>query len=169
MKKEILKFEKDKTNELDDFFESCRIRHFPNLVHAEINYIFRTSQKKDDEGILIIGEAKKLSSKERDIYKYDFEICIYKEAWKKANRKRKKRLAWHELNHLVVLHSRIDEDEPRIDKAGRILINIKPHDIIIKTFEEELIKFGPEDYQIDAVKSINKYLKQNKRRKIKRR
>ena len=168
MKKEILKFEKDETEGLDNLFENCRAKYFPNLIHAKINYIFRTSQKKDDEGMFVLGEAKKLSSKDRDIYGYDFEICIYKEAWNKANRKRKERIAWHELNHLIVLHSRIDEDEPRIDKAGRVLINIKPHDVIIKTFEEELIKFGPEDYQIDAVKSINKYLKQKKRKEKRR-
>lgn len=168
MKKEVLKFERDKTQELDDFFESCRAKYFPKLIHADINYVFRTSQRKDDEGMLVIGEARRLSSKERDIYEYDFEICIYKEVWNKASRKRKERIAWHELNHLVILYSKIDEDEPRIDKAGRILINLKPHDVVIKTFEEELIKFGPEEYQIDAVKSINKYLKQKKRR-IKRR
>lgn len=167
MKKEVLKFERDRTQKLDDFFENCRAKYFPNLIHADINYIFRTSQKKDDEGMLVIGEARRLSSKERDIYEYDFEICIYKETWNKASKKRRERIAWHELNHLVVLHSRIDENEPRVDKAGRILINIKPHDVVIKTFEEELMLFGPEEYQASAIESINKYL--SKKRKIKRR
>jgi len=167
MKEEISKFEKDTTGELDRFFEKCKKKYFPYIKDVKINYVFRRKNKKDEEGMIVAGEAKRLSNKERDIYGYDFEICIYKKVWERSNLREKNRIAWHELNHLIVYLNQIDK-KPMLDKAKRIRIGMRPHDVVIKTFEKELMIFGPEDYEIKAIKSINKYLKK-KRRKLSRR
>ena len=164
--KESVRFENDVTGELEEFFENCRSKFFPLLADAYIHYIFRISKKTDDEGMLVIGEARKLSNRERDIYDYDFEICVHKKTWQDANRRRKERIAWHELNHCIVIFNKID-NSPAINKSGRLKIRIKPHDIVIKTFEEELFLFGPDSHQTTAIESINKYLR--RKRKIKRR
>jgi len=68
MKKDVLIFEKDKTGELDNVSEAVRKKYFPKLKYASINHIFRTVFKKDDEGMIVIGEARKLTNRERDLY-----------------------------------------------------------------------------------------------------
>lgn len=161
MPKEVLKFEKDPTGRLSRFFEKIRTRYFPYLAPARIHYVFRSTVKVDDEGFTVIGEARKLSNHDRDLYGYDFEICMYKETWRHASDRLKERYAWHELNHLIV---KWDEDGPKRDKADRIVINIKTHDIVLKTFMEEIELFGPTKEESAAIKKIQSY-----RRKIKRR
>ena len=87
MRKDPRKFERDVTGEMVGFFENFRYNFFPLLADAHIHYIFRISKKIDDEGMLIVGETRKLPVKERDIYGYDFEICVHKKTWKDSNRK----------------------------------------------------------------------------------
>ena len=170
MKKDVLIFEKDKTGELDNVSEAVRKKHFPKLKYASINHIFRTVFKKDDEGRIVIGEAKKLTNRERDLYKYDFEICIHKETWEKASDKMRRRLMWHELNHLVVKY-KFQIDKPMVDKAGRLMISLRRHDLVIRTFEEELVLFGPMKGEKEAIKKIYKDIRdqRNERSGIKRR
>lgn len=168
MKKEdVLKFERDKTGELNKYFDACKNVYFPKLKYVNVNYIFRTVQEKDDEGREVIGMARRLPPKERDLYGYDFEICIHKDTWKKASNKFKQRIAWHELNHLRV-QMQFKVNEPMVDKAGRIKIGLKQHDLVIRTFTEELEIFGPTTEQKEAIEKIQKFL-QEKKSKIKRR
>jgi len=161
IKKDVLIFERDKTGKLDRSFERMRKKHFHKLVHARINYVFRTTSKKDDEGMMVLGEARKLSNRERDLYGYDFEICIHKKSWEKGSKKRRRRIAWHELNHLIVKY-KYGMDAPMIDQAGRLSIALKRHDIIIKTFEEELVMFGPMKSEMASIQKIVEYIKERR-------
>lgn len=165
---EPLKYQKDKKGELKEVFDAVKDERFSLLCEmAEINYVFRTTQKKDDEGRMVLGEARKLSNRERDLYGYDFEICVHKKSWKQLNEKQKVRLAWHELNHCVVKVDR--EGVGKYDKAGRVEIGIRPHDIVLKTFMEEIEIFGPSEAEESVIKRISKYagkkVKKLKRRK----
>ncbi|HUU88613.1 MAG TPA: putative metallopeptidase [Candidatus Glassbacteria bacterium] len=166
MKKDILIFERDKTGNLDEVFKFVRTKYFSKLQYARINYVFRTTFKKDDEGRLVIGEARRLTNRERDLYEYDFEICVHKKTWEKATDKMEIRIAWHELNHLIIKY-KFGIDEPMIDKAGRLIISLRRHDLVIKTFEEELVLFGPMKGEKESIKKIVKYIKSGsiKRRK----
>lgn len=170
-KKDVLRFEKDHTKNLDKTCEDIRNEYFPNLAHAKINYIFRTTFNKDDEGRLIAGEARKLANKDHDLYGYDFEICIHKDTWLHAEDDYKKRLAWHELNHLIVKFNE-EIGEPRYDKAGRLVTAIRRHDIVVRTFLKELEMFGPTEEEYKTIKDLLLYAKKTmifKNRKIKRR
>jgi hypothetical protein len=166
MKKDILKFETDPTGRLKRFCESVRNKYFPKLSYVHINYVFRSQPKKDDEGFIVLGEARKLSNRERDLYGFDFEICMFKKTWKAANDREKERLAWHELNHLIVKYGEVEE-EPKRDKAGRIAIAMRRHDLVLRTFMEEIEKFGPTKSESIVIRKIQKY--KSKRRTIKRR
>jgi len=167
MKKEVLKFERDPTKELNNYFEASRQKYFPDIASANINYIFRTVQEKDDEGRVVVGSARKLPNKDRDLYGYDFEICIHKDTWKNASKKYKKRIAYHELRHLHVKF-KFKIKEPMVDTAGRIKIALNQHNLVIRTFIEELEIFGPTFDQKEAIEMVEKYLK-GKKKKIKRR
>jgi len=165
MEKEVLKFQKDQTGNLKQFFETVRNEYFPNLSYCKINYIFRTVPKKDDEGMLVLGQARKLSNRERDLYGFDFEICVHKASWKGLNSYDKERLAWHELNHCIV---KLNEDgEPKRDKADRMVIRLKRHDLVIKTFMEEIEKYGPTKSEAIVIRKIKEY--KPKKRRITRR
>jgi len=163
MKKEILKFEIDITGALGKFFTKIQNEYFPKLTPANINVIFRTVAKTDDEGFTVLGEARKLSNRERDLYNFDFEICVHKRTWKGLDSKQRERLAWHELNHCIVKYN---VNKPKRDKAGRIMIVLRRHDIVIKTFMKEIKKFGPTKSEQIVIKKIQEY---SKKRGIKRR
>jgi hypothetical protein len=164
MEKEILRYEKDKSKKLNVLFEDVRVKYFPNLDQAKFNYVFRTTFKKDDEGRLVIGEAQKLSTRERDLYGYDFQICVHKKTWLSAEKTEKIRIAWHELNHCMVIYD--GRTQPKRDRAGRINISMRPHDIVLKTFQEELKIFGPTSEQSKMISSLKVV---SNRRRIKRR
>lgn len=164
---DVLVFERDETKVLNNYFDATKEAYFPKLKHININYIFRTVQEKDSEGNLVVGAARKLSNKERDLYGFDFEICVHKETWIDANKKYKQRIAWHELRHLEVKY-KYKMNEPMVDRAGRVKTGLLKHDLVIMTFLEEIEIFGPTGQQKDAIFLIEKYLKK-KKRKIKRR
>jgi len=65
---------------------------------------------------------------------------------------------WHELNHLVVKY-KFQIDKPMVDKAGRLMISLRRHDLVIRTFEEELVLFDPMKGEKEAIKKIYKYIK----------
>lgn len=148
------------------FFEKIIKKSFPILKeYIKINYTFRTIPKLNNEGNIILAESIQLSNHIRDIYQYDFEICIYEDNWKRSSRIEQKRLAWHELNHLVIMMD--DSDKPKYDSAGRIKIALKKHNISFITFLEEIETFGLKSEQKEIIKKIQKL--ENKKLKIKRR
>lgn len=165
---EALKYEIDKTGKLEKLFEEIREQYFSGeLEGVRINYVFRTTQRRDDDGYPILGEASKLPNRERDLYGFDFEICVFRDTWVLAPRKEQKRIAWHELNHLVVVGQE-DGGDPEYDKADRVKIGIRPHDLIIKTFKEEIEIFGPTKSELYIIKKIAE-ITTPKVRKLKRR
>jgi len=171
---------RDKTGKLDEVMEEVKENYFPELEIAKFLYTFRTKIKHDDEGYVVAGEARKLSVRERDLYNYDFEICIYHPTWSKYTKKQRKRLCWHELYHCRVrfeLDDMGDEtNEPIKDKENRISIRLQKHDIVLKTFFDELVEFGPTKDEVATIFKIYKYalrsdklLRSHGKRVIKRR
>lgn len=143
-------------------------KRFRLLRPAKILYSFRTTVKTDDEGSIVLGEARKLQNRERDLYGYDFQICMHEESWNAMNAIQKRRICWHELNHcIVVCHF---SGEPKYDKAGRIRISLRKHDIVLKTFLAELRVFGPSSDQKNTIEKIvfNLDIKDIKKKKKKR-
>lgn len=161
------KFRKDK--KLEEFFEEVRKKEFPWLSIGNINYIFRSKTKLDKENRVIIGTASVLSPRERDLYGYDFQICIDETIWSIANKEEKEQIAWHELNHLIIKTTKNGEE--LYNSADRIKIAVRPHDIVIKTFAEEIRKFGPMKPEEKAITIMSKYIKkkESKSRKLRRR
>ncbi len=164
---ETLKFYQDPTKQLNRVFVSVIRDHFPKLRYVNINYVFRTTPKTDDEGMTVIGETRKLNNRERDLYGYDFEITVHERSWEGFSKRMRERVAWHELNHCIVKWSKATGKEPARDKAGRVQISLRRHDIVIKTFYEELVKFGATKWEKMQIEKIMKYVKS--KRKIKRR
>lgn len=144
--------------------------HFKFLTeNAMFQFTTRADPKYDDDGREIAASAQKLSNRERDLYGSDFEICIYEEYWSMLTDEQKKRLIFHELLHCEVAADEDDDTYPAYDKDDRVVIYCVPHDLIIKTFKEEIIEFGLEGDDLKVAEFLHnqyeEYLQSKKRNK----
>jgi hypothetical protein len=133
-------FIKDESGELEKIFTKIIEEEFPLLKNARFLYTWRRDEKRDEEGQVILASARKLQNRDRDVFAYDFNIEVWKEYWEKISEIEKEKLAFHEL-----LHCRIKLDEygaKTYDTNGRLSIFIEPHDIIIRKFKAEVVKYG---------------------------
>ena len=158
---EKLKYKVDKSGKLSNVFLPILKREFPILKHVNILFTWRNIAKWDDDGRPTAAEARRCSNKERDLYGFDFEVNVLRDNWDGLNTFAKVRLAWHELNHCVVV---VDEDgKPSKDDCGKTMISIEPHDLIIRSFKEEVNKFGLSPVDISPSKFLYKEWKKRKK------
>ena len=135
-----MSFWRDTSNKSEKYYKKVMKRFFPELLSAEFIYSFRNNEKSDDEGKIIVAEARKIGNKEKDLYGFDFEINMHADTWASAREEEKYRIAYHELCHCRV---ELDEnDEPKHDESGRIVTKMEPHDLYIKSFKSEMQLFG---------------------------
>lgn len=168
MDKETLRFYNDVDQKLDRMVKRIQRDSFPLLDNVKINCVFRTVASTDGDGYMVLGEARKLPNRVRDLYGYDFEITIFDKVWENLDKREKERLIWHELNHCKVL-TKPNTNVPLRDGAERVKISLNKHDVVIKTFIEELYKFGPTKPEKKAIEHIVKYAGKKNQSKIRRR
>ncbi len=163
-----LQYWRDTHKSLEEIFEKVKKKYHPRLEPVSILYTFRSDPKFDDEDRLVGAEARKLSNRERDLYRFDFEICVHEDTWNSLGNKSKRQLAWHELNHCKVIYETDDTgtetQTPDRDKAGRIQIKLVTHDVVVTTFREELDIFGPFPGDAKTFLGIYTYVKDNKKK-----
>lgn len=134
------------------------------IENCNFLFTFRDSKIYDDEGNEIAAQAKTINKRERDLYGYDFELFFYEELWVSLTRKQKIRLMFHEL-----LHCKVDYDEDgdiAIDRDGRIVTYITPHDVIIKTFKREIELFGISNQDMQTALFLAKQLAKSKKQRL---
>ena len=106
----------------------------------EILFCFRSEPDFDDDGGIVLAKASKLGNKQRDVFGYAFMIVVAHDLWREMPKKKRLRLLWHELNHLQIMY---DEDgNPETDAEGRVKTWLQKHDLIVRSFKEEIEKFG---------------------------
>lgn len=133
-------FVKDESGELEKIFSEIIEREFPLLEFARFLYTWRRDEKKDEESQLVLASARKLQNRDRDVFAYDFNIEVWKEYWEGLSEVEKEKLAFHELNHCRI---KLDEYGAKAyDTNGRLNIFLEPHDIIIRKFKAEVLKYG---------------------------
>jgi hypothetical protein len=131
---------KDDTGELEKEAKPIIEESFPELAAVNILFTFRDPPAKAGAGKVVAGTCRAISARDRDLFGYDFEICMAEAVWGQLLRRQKKRLTWHELRH-----ARVDLDEdgnPVLDKEERVKIWVEDHDIDVRTFHEEIEEFG---------------------------
>lgn len=143
-------------------------KDFPQLKDVRINYIFRRKPAPGDDGMVIAGQVRILSSKMRDIYDVDVEMEIALPIWKALGKRGRYQLIWHELNHLVVTMNE-ETGEYEKDKEGRIIVGAQDHDLVMKTFSKELRKFGLTARDLKMLKTLYEIYRDWKSGKIKER
>lgn len=133
-----LQFEKDESGELTQVFTKVINGHFPDLVNVNFLYTWRRSVK-NKEGQTVLGEARKLNSRDRDLFKFDFGIEVWEKWWQQASEKDRERLAYHELSHCKLKY---DEDGVMFDEYDRLVLAIEYHNLVVQEFKEVVEKFG---------------------------
>lgn len=139
-------------------------KRFRVLKEVHILYVWRLGDvpEYDDEGRAILATTRKLPARERDIYGYDTEIKVWRDGWKRINKKKQRRTMWHELNHIEVEQG--ENFSVNRDDDGRIIFRIKQHDVVITTFEDELKKFGLQGRDVSGATILSRALRKRKKR-----
>lgn len=141
--------------ELEAVFTKVKERYFEDdpINEAVIKYVFFEAPKKDRLGKVMLGEARIPTKRERDLFgPLDFYISIYYDYWAEADLKDKIRLAWHELHHCVVVTNK--KGDVAYDDQGRLKVKIRPHDIVMEFFGEEIKRFGLPNDEYSEVSDV---------------
>lgn len=145
--------------------ESVIKEEFPDLQHLKILYCFRSKAKPGEDGLIIAGTARILPPKLQDLWEFHAEIELAEPIWEAMTPVQRKRLIWHELRHLKV---ETDEDgQPVLNREGRIHCWCEEHDCVVKTFSEEILKFGINHHDLKVMKAMHKAYVLWKRGKLK--
>lgn len=133
-------------------------KEFPILKRLNFLFLWKLGEPDwDDEGFPIAASARKLPVRERDIYGYDVEVKVFRDGWRKRGKKSRYRLIYHELRHV---HIEVNEDFKVLrDKDGRVKFQVVPHDVVVRTFEDEIKKFGINPRDVRAAQTLSGALK----------
>lgn len=138
---------------------------FHILKKLNILFTWRLGETPEynDEGLPLAAITKKLPPRERDVYGYDVEIRVFKDSWRRKNKKKQRITIWHELKHIDVEQG--ENFKPNRDDDGRILFNLRKHDVFVATFEDEIKKFGLQGRDVSDATILSKALKKRKKKK----
>lgn len=162
-KKDPVKYIRDKKGRLADLAAQVikENKQFKLLKLVNLIFCYRTPCRIDKDQQIVAGQARKMPAQARDLFMVDFLIEMAYDVWKFLGPKAKYRLMWHELNHCVVV---LDESmQPKRDRHGRIKLKIEHHDLVVKTFRDEVIKFGTAGHH----NAVAKFLKSKAKKKAK--
>lgn len=138
-------FEKDNTGKLAKALEHVLKKYRPELGILRFLTTWRYKEKLDD-GKVVEAEVFKMSPRDRDIFGYDVRLEIYSQTWHEMSKAEKIQTLYHELRHIQLNYSGVDEEgnpaDVKLDKQGRISFKIVPHDIDFRRFHDELDLFG---------------------------
>ena len=138
-----MKYTRD-DKELKELFEAVIAEHFPILENFRFVYTWRDTPKYDDDNALIIASVHKLPNQQRDIFEVDIRVEVDEENWLEVKEDEKYQIAFHELLHIrpELIDPKDEDSGIKEDKHERAMLNLIPHDIVIKRFKDELLKFG---------------------------
>jgi hypothetical protein len=147
--RQAVKHYKDQKGIIEKFAAPQIPTKFPELKFVKILYTFRKPNAMDGERV-ILARTRRCSTRERDVYGYDFEMEVGLDTWRKMDEERKTRLTAHEMRHMGV---DLDEDGvPVRDEHNRVRIFVIPHDISIEVFKDEMREHGvPSLYVTDLI------------------
>ena len=135
---------RDSSGRLETLGSHIIKRYFKELVDEKIRmlYTWRHPSRIDEDGRTILGRATRLPNKLRDVFGYDFEVEISLEHWPNLPLSKQWRLMWHELRHCQIAHDSDDVGGVAKDNQDRIKIYCDPHDLVIQSFQDEIVAFG---------------------------
>lgn len=126
-------------------------KQFKIVSTLRILFTWRDKPKKDAEGYTVVAQAIRLGPKWRDILEKDVEIEVCRSLWKSMTGQQRRRVIYHELSHILPV---VKNGKLKKDGAGRVQVSLRKHDIVVKTFANEVKKFGPEQHDENIAKFV---------------
>jgi hypothetical protein len=169
-RKESMKHAHDKQGVIktlaDDLLK--RLPEFKDLrdSKARIFYVWRAKPRVDD-GQIVAARVSKLSSRWRDILGKDVEIEVCEGIWSKLTIHWRQRLIAHELNHVRVYRQEDNPEAFEVDNDGRLVIEIVPHDLVVRTFAAEVERYGFLVHELPMAATIAKAYHRYKKGELK--
>jgi predicted metallopeptidase len=137
---------------------------FWDLRHLKFLMTFRDEPRKDEEKRVATARVKVLSPELRDLFGKDIHIEVCQPIWDDLSVRWRQRVIKHELRHISIT---FDEDAygetgkrvPKLDKEGRIKCSTVPHDIVLKTFEDDIAEWGLSENEMALLSRLKNYYK----------
>ena len=118
-------------------------KEFRIVRNLHFLYTFRVGDIQwDKDGLPIDSFTKKLSTRERDVYGKDIELCVHYDSWYDYTKDQKYRLIFRCLLGIHVEVEGKETIEIVLDDDGRIVFRCVPPDIVLRMFSKELEVFG---------------------------
>ena len=160
---------KDHKKELKKYFKMCLDKwpEFKPLKRLHFLFLWKLNEPRfDEEGGFVVAQTRKLPVRERDVYGKDVEIEFCRQLWQDMNPKKRLRVMYHELKHIC---PELDENfNWIIDDDGRLKFKLIKHDIVVKTFKDEVDEFGLMSNDVPAATILAEALrKKEEKRKLK--
>lgn len=148
----------DRETKVDDL----NITTFWDLRHLRFLLTFRDEPRKDEEKRIAAARVKILSPELRDLFGKDVNIEVCEPIWEDLDVRWRKRLIKHELRHVRII---FDEDAyadtgeriPKTDKDGRIKASVEPHDLVLRTFEDDISEWGLSRAEFELIERLKPY------------
>jgi hypothetical protein len=167
-----MRYEIDESRSIEKALNYVMRRQHDVLISAELRFlcIWRLDPKFDD-GKLIMAEVSKMSNRDRDIYGSDVRLEVDKTTWDTLSKEDKIKVIDHELMHIALervgeLPEGHEENGPeddrdfKYDKDGRLCFYMLPHDLDIRRFRDELMRYGLSEEENEIRKFLNKVFKE---------
>lgn len=135
---------------------------FWDLRRVKFLFTFRDEPRKDEEKRFVSARVKVLSPELRDLFGKDVHIEICEPTWRQLTVRWKKRLVKHELRHVKIDwdDKHFEETGERLaktDKEGRLKVSIEPHDLVLRTFEDDIEEWGLSNVEFDLIRRLLPY------------
>lgn len=148
---------KDETGELEKVAKDLIPDEFPLIDEVETRILYAWVDPPEEDVAndrIIEGKTRRLTARDRDLYGYDLVIVIAQSLWEDKDANARKKLMWHELNHIMVV-----EDPKKggfkVDPQGRIVYKLRKHDLNLERFAGEIIKFGADQGERAYIDTLN--------------
>lgn len=117
------------------------------------------------EGTFSAAETKKLSNYTRDVFGFDVSIAVHQKTWKDYVKKDRKRTLFHQLMHIDPQENANFKAER--DKYGRLEVTLRPPDVVVTTFSEELEAYGLDPNHVSDTRKLAIALQKRDKKKKK--
>jgi hypothetical protein len=142
--------------------DNIDITTFWDLRHLKFLMTWRDEPREDEEKRTVAARVKVLGPELRDLFGKDVQIEVCEPIWQDLTARWRKRVIKHELRHVRIT---FDDDAfadtgervPKLDKHGRIKVSAIPHDLVLRTFEDDIAEWGLSQAEFDLIERLKPY------------
>lgn len=148
--------------------DNIDITTFWDLRHLKFLMTMRDEPRKDEEKRIAAARVKVLSPELRDLFGKDIHIEVCEPIWSDLDARWRYRVIKHELRHVRITFDdeafgETGERVPKTDKEGRIKASVEPHDLVLRTFEDDISEWGLSQGEFDLITRLKPYYQAVKR------